>query len=122
MRTLRSFSIHADTGNGFVRSCLAGTNRRERPWPHALHRVLRILSHSESHIVKLSDGSFWQIYPGDIDLTLGWLPTTDLRLFEINDHIASHGLINCEDSSCVPVRPVGERWPDAKVKHALKDG
>jgi hypothetical protein len=83
---------------------------------------MRILSHSESHIVKLSDGSVWQIYPGDLDLTLGWLPTTNLQLFEINDDIASLGLINCEDSSCVRVRPVGERWPDAKVKHALKDG
>jgi hypothetical protein len=31
---------------------------------------MRIFSHSESHIVKLSDGSVWQIYPGDIDLTL----------------------------------------------------
>jgi hypothetical protein len=36
---------------------------------------MKILDHSESHIVKLSDGSLWQIFPGDIDLTLAWLPT-----------------------------------------------
>ena len=46
---------------------------------------MKILEHSESHIVKLSDGSVWQIFPGDLDLTLGWLPTTELQLFDIND-------------------------------------
>jgi hypothetical protein len=83
---------------------------------------VKILSHSESHIVKLSDGSVWQIFPGDVDLTLAWSPTTELHLFEINDAVASHGLINSEDGSCVRVRPKGERWPEAKVKSILKDG
>jgi hypothetical protein len=83
---------------------------------------MRIVSHSESHIVELSDGSVWQIFPGDIDLTLAWLPTTELRLFEINDDVASHGLINCDDTSCVRVRPRGERWPEAKVKQVLMEG
>jgi hypothetical protein len=41
---------------------------------------MKILEHSESHIVKLDDGSTWQIFPGDIDHTLKWLPTTELRL------------------------------------------
>jgi hypothetical protein len=66
---------------------------------------MKILAHSESQMVKLSDGSVGQIFPGDIDLTLGWLPTTELQLFDINDHIASHGLINCDDGSVVRVRP-----------------
>lgn len=35
---------------------------------------MRILSHSESHIVELEDGSRWQIFPGDLDVTLGWTP------------------------------------------------
>ena len=83
---------------------------------------MKILAHSESHIVKLSDGSVWQIYPGDIDLTLGWLPTTELQLFEINDHVASHGLINCDDGCVVRVRPPGERWPEERVKSLLKQG
>ena len=83
---------------------------------------MKIVNHSESHIVELSDGSVWQIFPDDIDLTLGWLPTTELHLFEINDELASHGLLNCDDCSCVRVRRQGERWPEAKVKSILKDG
>jgi hypothetical protein len=83
---------------------------------------MKILDHSESHLVKLSDGSVWQIFPGDIDLTLAWLPTTELQLFDINDHVASHGLINCDDGSVVRVRPPGERWPDERVKALLKQG
>jgi hypothetical protein len=83
---------------------------------------MRILAHAESHVVKLSDGSSWQIFPGDIDLTLRWLPTTELLLFEINDDVASHGLINCDDGTFVRVRPLGERWPEAKVKSILEQG
>ena len=83
---------------------------------------MKILAHSESHIVKLSDGVCLDIYPGDIDLTLSWLPTTELQLFEINDHVASHGLINCEDGSVVRVRAPGERWPEERIKALLKHG
>jgi len=35
---------------------------------------MKIKSHSESHIVELEDGSRWQIFPGDLDLTLDWQP------------------------------------------------
>jgi hypothetical protein len=63
---------------------------------------MKILAHSESHMVKLSDGSVGQIFP---HLTLGWSPTTELQLFDINHHIPSHGLINCDDGSVVRVRP-----------------
>jgi hypothetical protein len=45
-----------------------------------------------------------------------------MTLFEINDHVASHGLINCDDGSCVRVRPPGERWPEQRVKDLLKHG
>ena len=83
---------------------------------------MKILEHSESHIVRLEDGSAWQIFPGDIDRSLSWLPTTELRLFEINDEIASHALINTEDGTRIRVRPLGERWPEAKAKHILKQG
>jgi hypothetical protein len=31
---------------------------------------MKIQSHSESYIVELGDGSRWQIFPGDLDLTL----------------------------------------------------
>ena len=82
---------------------------------------MKILEHSESHIVKMQDGSTWQIFPADIDQTLTWLPTTELRLFEINDAIATHALINAQDGSRVRVRPLGEAWPEAKAKKIRKD-
>ena len=65
------------------------------PCAFATEVRIKIVAHPESHIVKLDDGSTWQIFPGDIDHTLAWLPTTELRLFEMNDEIASHALINC---------------------------
>jgi hypothetical protein len=83
---------------------------------------MKILQHPESHLVKLDDGSTWQIFPGDINLTLTWPPTTELRLFEINDEIASHALINADDGTNVRVRPLGERWPADKVRNILKHG
>ena len=30
---------------------------------------MKIRSHSESHLVELDDGSRWQIFPGDLDIT-----------------------------------------------------
>jgi hypothetical protein len=83
---------------------------------------MKILEHPESHIVKLDDGSTWKIFPGDIDDTLTWLPTTELRLFEINDEVASHALINSDDGTRVRVRPLGESWPSDQVKHILRRG
>ena len=83
---------------------------------------LKILEHPESYLVKLDDGSTWQIFPGDIHHTLAWLPTTELRLFEINDEVASHALINSDDGTPVRVRPRGEEWPIGKLKDVLKQG
>ena len=83
---------------------------------------MKILAHFESHLVKLDDGSSWQIFPGDIGTTLTWLPTTELRLFEINDEIASHALVNSDDGTRVRVRPLGERWPADEVRNVLKKG
>jgi hypothetical protein len=83
---------------------------------------MKIVEHPESYIVKLDDGSTWQIFQGDIDHTLAWLPTTELRLFEINDELASHALINSDDGTRVRVRPQGEEWPIGKLKDVLKQG
>jgi hypothetical protein len=74
---------------------------------------MKILEHPEGHLVKLNDGSAWQIFPGDIDHTLSWLPRTELKLFELYDEVASHALINSDDGSYVRVRPQGERWPSS---------
>jgi hypothetical protein len=51
---------------------------------------MKIRSHSESHIVELEDGSQWRIFPGDIDVTLGWAPETDLTPLKVHDEIGSH--------------------------------
>ena len=60
-----------------------------------------IKKHDKSRIVELEDGSLWRIWPGDIGLTLNWLPTTeltsafrkfDLRVSEIADEFCSHAL------------------------------
>jgi hypothetical protein len=41
---------------------------------------MKIRSHSESHVVEFDDGSQWQIFPGDLDVTLNRKPEADLRL------------------------------------------
>ena len=78
---------------------------------------MKIRSHSESHVVALDDGSRWQIYPGDLDLTLSWKPDTELTVMPSHDEISSHTLVG----GGVNVRaiPAGENWPVAEVKAAL---
>ncbi|MGY4511424.1 hypothetical protein [Bradyrhizobium sp. USDA 3650] len=44
---------------------------------------MKIRSHSESHIVELDDGSRWQIFPGDLDLTLNWKPETEIVVMRL---------------------------------------
>jgi hypothetical protein len=72
---------------------------------------MKNVEHSESHLVKLDDGSTWQIFPGHINHTLASLPSTERRLFEINDEVASHALFNSDDGTRVRARPQGEEWP-----------
>jgi hypothetical protein len=83
---------------------------------------MKIRKHSESHLVELDDGSTWQVYPGDLDVTLNWRPDTELRLVRITDAASSHALVSESDSSSVRVLPQGEKWPLKEVKDALKDG
>ncbi len=83
---------------------------------------MKIRSHSESHVVELDDGSKWQIFPGDLDLTLSWKPETDLRLEHIENAIASHALVGTADQSRVKVIPAEESWPFTHVKIALREG
>jgi hypothetical protein len=83
---------------------------------------MKIRSHSESHVVELDDGSQWQIFPGDLDVTLNWKPETDLRLERIDDDISSHALVSTPDGSKVRVIGAGESWPVKEVKKILRDG
>ena len=55
---------------------------------------MKIRKHSESHLVELEDGSRWQVFPGDIDLTLNWQPDDELKLVRIDDVASSHALID----------------------------
>ncbi|SFJ52790.1 hypothetical protein [Bradyrhizobium sp. Gha] len=77
---------------------------------------MKIRSHSESHIVELDDGSRWQIFPGDLDLTLDRKPETELTLVEAEDEVATHELLGGRGT--VRVRPAGESWPARDVKDA----
>ena len=81
---------------------------------------MKIKSHSESHIVELDDGSRWQIFPGDLDLTLNWKPETDIVVVPIDDEVSSHALIGGD--ATVRVIRAGESWPVREVKSVLKDG
>ena len=83
---------------------------------------MRIRSHSESHIVELDDGSTWQIFPGDLDVTLNWRPETDLKLVHIDDEVSSHALISVDDNTRIRVLSTAENWPVNDVKAKLKNG
>jgi hypothetical protein len=72
---------------------------------------------SESQIVELENDPQCRIFPGDIDVTLGWAPETDLTPLKVDREIGSHVLV----SETGPVRAVlvGEM---REVKSILKDG
>jgi hypothetical protein len=82
---------------------------------------MNILEHPETHIVKLDERSMWQIFPGDIDHTLAWMPTTELRLF-ISDEVASHAPINSEDGTRVRVRRQGRGMAYRKAQGGVEAG
>ena len=83
---------------------------------------MRIRCHSESHIVELDDGSSWQLFPGDLDVTLNWRPETDLKLVHIDDEVSSHALISVDDNTRVRVLSAAENWSVKDVKAKLKNG
>jgi hypothetical protein len=82
---------------------------------------MKIRKHDESHIVELDDGSRWQIFPGDLDVTLNWQPETDLKLVRIEGEVSSHALVS-DDNSRVRVIAAGEQWPLSTVRGVLKGG
>jgi hypothetical protein len=81
---------------------------------------MRIRSHSESHLVELDDGSRWQIFPGDLDLTLNWKPETEITVASAEDDVGSHVLVGA--GAKVRVISEGESWPVREVKNVLKEG
>ncbi|HEY0218219.1 MAG TPA: hypothetical protein VGC26_00420 [Afipia sp.] len=83
---------------------------------------MQIHKHAESHVVEMKDGSKWQIFPGDLDLTLGWEPSSELDVIRIDDELSSHAIINKTDGTRVRCLPLGEKWPVRHVQDALKEG
>ena len=83
---------------------------------------MRIKQHDRSHIVELSDGSAWRIWPGDVSKTLQWQPTTELDIADIEDGTCSHALVTRSDGSQVRVIKASEGWPVDVVQQALRDG
>jgi hypothetical protein len=81
---------------------------------------MRIRSHSESHLVELDDGSRWQIFPGDLDLTLNWKPETEISVAPAGDDVGSHVLVGA--GTRVRVIPEGQSWPVRDIKNVLKEG
>ena len=83
---------------------------------------LLITRHDASDNVELSDGSKWRIWPGDIAITLGWLPNTEIEISRIDDEMCSHVLINYSNrSQRVRVIEANEHWPVEKVRRELKN-
>ena len=83
---------------------------------------MKILSHSESHVVTLDDGSVWRIFPGDLDLTLSWEPDSELKVIDLEDDLASHALLDLASGGFVRVRPADQTWPEESVRDVLKGG
>jgi hypothetical protein len=82
--------------------------------------AVKIKSHSESHIVELDDRSRWQIFPGDLDVTLNWKPETELTIVPSDDDVSSHMLMG--GGAKVHVISAGESWPVKEVKSILREG
>jgi hypothetical protein len=83
---------------------------------------MRIQKHDKSDIVELDDGSNWRIWPGDIAVTLQWLPTTELQVSPVDDEFCTHVLIDKNEGSKVRVIDASADWPIGEVKKSLKDG
>ena len=97
---------------------------RARPLGHAVRLTStgECEKHDKSDIVELDDGSLWRIWPGDIVLTLNWLPTTDLLVSDIGDEFCSHALIDQADGSRVRVIEASEDWPVEHVRRSMREG
>jgi len=83
---------------------------------------MQIEKHDKSYIVKLEDGSSWRIWPGDIALTLEWLPTTVLEVSEIDDEFCLHTLIDKTNGSRVRAIEASKDCPVQQVRQSLKNG
>jgi hypothetical protein len=82
----------------------------------------RIKSHAKSHIVELTDGSKWRIWPGDLATTLGWTPEAEIEVLPIEDEFCSHVLIDQSHGSRVRAIDARNDFPLEKLRKFLRSG
>ena len=82
----------------------------------------RITSHAKSHIVELSDGSRWRIWPGDLAMTLGWTAEVEIKALPIEDEFCSHVLVDQSERSRVRAIEASNDWPLEGLRQSLRGG
>jgi hypothetical protein len=85
-------------------------------------KAVRIRSHAKSHIVELTDGSKWRIWPGDLAMTLGWTPEAEIEALPIEDEFCSHVLVDQSKGSRVRAVDATNDWPVEKLRKFLRLG
>ena len=100
---------------------LIGTLVERRPsFEHGT--AARIKSHARSHIVELTDGTKWRIWPGDLATTLGWTPETEIEALPIEDEFCSHVLIDRSGGSRVRAIDASKDFPVERLRKSLRGG
>src|SRR5262249_17054430 len=107
---------------GFRPRIIARRGRAGLSAQSALGNVMLIKNHDKSRIVELEDGSLWRIWPGDLALTLNWLPTTNLRVSQISEQFFSPALIDQTHCSRVPLVKASKDWHVEQVRRFMKKG
>ena len=82
----------------------------------------RIRSHAKSHIVELTDGSKWRVWPGDLATTLGWTSEAEIEAVPIDDEFCSHALIDHSAGTRVRAIKAGNDWPVERVRESMRGG
>jgi hypothetical protein len=85
-------------------------------------RAAQIRSHAKSHIVELSDGTKWRIWPGDLAKTLGWTSEAEIEALPIEDEFCSHVLVDQSEGSRVRAIEASKDWPVEKLRKSLRRG
>ncbi len=80
---------------------------------------MRIKKHEKSYIVELEDGSAWRIWPGDLAMTLHWMPSSSLEVSEMDDECCTHILIDRVHGTCVRVIEAEGEWAPKKIEASL---
>jgi hypothetical protein len=82
----------------------------------------RIKSHAKSHIVELTDGSKWRVWPGDLAVTLGWTSEAEIEAVPIDDEFCSHALVDHSAETRVRAIEAGNDWPVERLRNSMRGG